>query len=119
MEPSSCLTSHNQIMADLKNDKKRRPLKTLPPEGFQPKVWLIWIGIVAALVVLYYVSPRSTPGPVELKNSELVQKAMSGDLGRFHHDPRPLGRPGYVSGRRRPQGGRRPEGRCISIMRAP
>ena len=38
-------------MSDLKNDKKRRPLKNIPPDRFQPKVLLIWVAIVAAVLM--------------------------------------------------------------------
>ena len=39
-------------MSDLKNEKKRRPLKSLPPERFQPKVLVIWLSIAAAVMAL-------------------------------------------------------------------
>ncbi|AWI10012.1 ATP-dependent zinc metalloprotease FtsH [Ereboglobus luteus] len=45
-------------MPEPKNDKKRRPLKSLPPEGFQPKVWIIWFGLIAACAALYMVGGR-------------------------------------------------------------
>jgi cell division protease FtsH len=67
-------------MADLKNDKKRRPLKTLPPDGFQPKVWLIWIGIGVALVALYCFSPGSKPGPVDWNINDVLKSAMAGEI---------------------------------------
>ncbi len=34
--------------------KKRRPLKNLPPERFQPKMMIIWLIIVAAVLAVYY-----------------------------------------------------------------
>ena len=41
------------------NDPKnrRRPLKNLPPERFQPKVLLIWLAIVAAVLALFFLNP--------------------------------------------------------------
>jgi cell division protease FtsH len=49
-------------MPELKNDKKRRPLKSLPPENFQPKVWFIWVGLIAACAALYVFGGRMTAG---------------------------------------------------------
>jgi cell division protease FtsH len=36
------------------NQKKRRPLKNLPPDRFQPKMTFIWLTILAAVFAVYY-----------------------------------------------------------------
>jgi cell division protease FtsH len=36
------------------NQKKRRPLKNLPPDRFQPKMTFIWLTILAAVFGVYY-----------------------------------------------------------------
>jgi cell division protease FtsH len=62
-------------MSDLKNEKKRRPLKSLPPERFQPKVLLIWLSIAAAVLALFLLNPARTGSPAEIKIHEVVQLA--------------------------------------------
>ena len=44
-------------MAESNNDKKRRPLKALPPDGSQHKLLMIWLAIGLALVGLFWFSP--------------------------------------------------------------
>jgi cell division protease FtsH len=62
-------------MSDLKNEKKRRPLKSLPPERFQPKVLLIWLSIAAAVLALFLLNPARSGSPAEIKIHEVVQLA--------------------------------------------
>jgi len=62
-------------MSDNQENKKRRPLKSLPPESFQPKVLLIWAAIIAAVVALFYFNPASAPSPAVLKIQEVVEYA--------------------------------------------
>ncbi len=59
-------------MSDLKNEKKRRPLKSLPPERFQPKVLLIWLSIAAAVMALFFLPGRKS-APAVIKIHEVVQ----------------------------------------------
>ncbi len=60
-------------MSDNKNDKKRRPLKSLPPENFQPKVWFIWVGLIAACAALYVFGGRmATSGETARLNIQNV-----------------------------------------------
>ncbi|MGC4073851.1 MAG: ATP-dependent zinc metalloprotease FtsH [Nibricoccus sp.] len=62
-------------MSDLKNEKKRRPLKSLPPERFQPKVLLIWLSIAAAVLALFLLNPGRNGAPAVIKIHEVVQLA--------------------------------------------
>ena len=62
-------------MADYEDNKKRRPLKSLPPEGFQPKVILIWTAIIAAVVALFYFNPPKAQSPARLKIQQVVELA--------------------------------------------
>jgi len=66
-------------MAD-NDDKKRRPLKSLPPESFQPKVMLIWLAIIAAVVALFYFNPSKAPTPARLKIQQVVEMAEQGQI---------------------------------------
>ena len=67
-------------MSDNRNDKKRRPLKNLPPERFQPKVLLIWLSIVAVVLVLFYMPGGKLTPVTELKIQEVVERAEKGDI---------------------------------------
>jgi cell division protease FtsH len=67
-------------MPDNEDNKKRRPLKSLPPESFQPKVLLIWLAIIAAVVALFYFNPAKTPTPARLKIQQVVELAEKGDV---------------------------------------
>ncbi|HEY0945538.1 MAG TPA: ATP-dependent zinc metalloprotease FtsH [Opitutaceae bacterium] len=67
-------------MSDLKNDKKRRPLKNIPPDRFQPKVLLIWVAIVAAVLALFYLNPGKVSAPAALKINEVVELADAGKI---------------------------------------
>ena len=67
-------------MPDPKNDTKRRPLKTTPPDRFQPKVILIWLAIVGALLALYYLTPKGTTAPATIKIQDVVDLAEKGAI---------------------------------------
>ena len=65
-------------MSDYKNEKKRRPIKSLPPDRFQPKVMLIWLAIVGAVLALFYLNPGKVPAPANLKIDQVVELADKG-----------------------------------------
>ena len=60
--------------------KKRRPLKSLPPDGFQPKTWLIWIAIIGAVAALYMFNPPKSAAPMALKIQQVVALAEAGKI---------------------------------------
>ncbi len=76
-------------MAENNNDKKRRPLKNLPPDRFQPKVLLIWVSIVAGVLALLYLNPPKVPQSATLKIQEVVKYAEEGKVktGTIRPDP--------------------------------
>ena len=76
-------------MSDNENKAKRRPLKNLPPDRFQPKVWLIWLVIFAALVVVYSAYPGRMNSPADLKIQEVVDYAAAEKIaeGKIRPDP--------------------------------
>ncbi|MBA3848708.1 MAG: cell division protein FtsH [Opitutus sp.] len=84
-------------MSDNDDNKKRRPLKNLPPEGFQPKVMLIWLAIIAAIVALFYLNPSKAPQPAMLKMQQVAELADEGKIaeGIIRPDPS-AGRDYYV-----------------------
>ncbi len=69
-------------MSDPDDNKKRRSLKNLPHEGFQPKVLLIWLVIIAAIVALFYFNPAKTTQPATLKIQQVVELAEQGKILR-------------------------------------
>jgi len=62
-------------MTDNDPKKKRRPLKSLPPDKFQPKVILIWLAIGVALLALFYIPTKQKSGPASLKVQEVIEFA--------------------------------------------
>ncbi|MGB0416103.1 MAG: ATP-dependent zinc metalloprotease FtsH [Coraliomargarita sp.] len=70
-----------------------------PPERFQPKVLLIWLVIITAMIALWYASPRDPAGSKKYTITELVELLKDGQIekgdGVMKPDPS-LGRDGYV-----------------------
>jgi cell division protease FtsH len=63
-------------MPEIKNDKKRRPLKNLPPERFQPpKFWFVWLSIVMVVVVMLFFQRTATQNAARLKIQAVVDYA--------------------------------------------
>ena len=69
-------------MPDTRNDKKRRPLKNLPPERFQPKVIMIWLAVLGAMAALYFLSNGKVLSPATLKIQEVVDYADKGKIAK-------------------------------------
>ncbi|MBP6507597.1 MAG: ATP-dependent zinc metalloprotease FtsH [Opitutaceae bacterium] len=67
-------------MPESDNNKKRSPLKNLPPDRFQPKVLLIWFSIIAAALMLLYWTPRKLSSPANLKLQQVVEMAEAGKI---------------------------------------
>lgn len=78
-----------------KNDSGRNG----PPERFQPKVLLIWLVIITAMVALWFAQPDGATGRKVLTVIELVEAVKDGQIekgdGVMKPDPS-LGRDGYV-----------------------
>ena len=76
-------------MPDNDNKKKQRPINKLPPDRFQPKVLLIWLAIIAAVLALFYLPSAKFSSPVNLKIQQVVDKADHGEIkeGVIHSDP--------------------------------
>ena len=69
-------------MSDTRNDKKRRPLKNLPPERFQPKVILIWLSVLGAMALLYFLSNGKVVSPATIKVQEVLDLAEKGKIAK-------------------------------------
>lgn len=58
----------------------RRPLKNLPPDKFQPRMWLIWIALLATILAVLMLNPAKTQGVAVLKITEVVELAEKGQV---------------------------------------
>ncbi|HET7536135.1 MAG TPA: ATP-dependent metallopeptidase FtsH/Yme1/Tma family protein, partial [Candidatus Didemnitutus sp.] len=67
-------------MSEQDDKKKRRPLKSIPPEGFQPKVLLIWFAIILAIVALFWFNPAKAPQPATIKIQQVVELAEKNQI---------------------------------------
>ena len=68
-------------MSDTDDSNRRRPLKNLPPDGFQPKIILFWIiGIFALTALLYYSGSGRTQPTATLNMYEVVELAEKGEV---------------------------------------
>src|SRR6185503_10325590 len=75
-------------MPDPDNKKKRRPLKSLPPDRFQPKVLIFFLALFLAALALLFLSPARLTSPATLKIQQVVDLAEQGKIheGVIHPD---------------------------------
>jgi cell division protease FtsH len=81
-------------MSDNENSK-RRPLKNSRPDGFQPKVWLIWAAIIGLAVAVATIPQGSKAKPVRLTIQEVVEKAENHEIKNGEIKADPAGGPFY------------------------
>ncbi len=76
-------------MPDNEDNKKRRPLKSLPPDGFPFKLVLIWIAILGSVVALIYYNPARAPQPAAVNIQGVIELAEQGKIasGGMRNDP--------------------------------
>ena len=67
-------------MSDLDNNKKRRSLKNLPPDRFQPKMLVIWLVIVLAAASLLLFAPGRLTSPATVNLQRVVELAEQGKV---------------------------------------
>ncbi|MBM3874339.1 MAG: ATP-dependent metallopeptidase FtsH/Yme1/Tma family protein [Verrucomicrobia bacterium] len=67
-------------MSENESKNRRRPLKNLPPERFQPKVLLIWLAIVAAVLALFFLNPGKVKAPAQLNLQKVVELAETDQI---------------------------------------
>jgi len=67
-------------MPDPDSRKLRRPLKNLPPDRFQPKLLLIWLAIVAAVLTILFLGPGSTGTTVEKSIQDVIEMTQAGKV---------------------------------------
>jgi cell division protease FtsH len=74
-------------MPDPDPRKLRRPLKNLPPDRFQPKLLLIWLAIVAAVLTILFVAPGGTGQTVEKTIQDVIDLTQSGKVVKNSTSP--------------------------------
>jgi cell division protease FtsH len=67
-------------MSESENKKSRRPLKSLPPDRFQPKMLIFWLALVAAVLALLYYTPGMSTQPETLTIQDVVERAEAGNI---------------------------------------
>ena len=67
-------------MSELDNKKKRRPLKSLPPDRFQPKVLIFFLVLFLSALALLFLSPKRLTSPANLKIQGVVELAEQGKI---------------------------------------
>jgi len=83
-------------MSDSENKKSRRPLKSLPPDRFQPKMLIFWLALVAAVLALLYYTPGMSTQPESLTIQDVVERAESKNI---QSNPPAIIRPDLSGGR--------------------
>jgi cell division protease FtsH len=75
-------------MPEPDNKKKRRPLKSLPPDRFQPKVLIFFFALFLAALALLFLSPGRLSSPANLKIQGVVELAEQSKIkeGVIHPD---------------------------------
>jgi cell division protease FtsH len=74
-------------MSDDDNKSKRRPLKNLPPDRFQPRVWLIWLAIIGILILVWKFNPERINSPANLMIQDVVDYAAAGKIAQGKIQP--------------------------------
>ncbi|TVR50129.1 MAG: cell division protein FtsH, partial [Puniceicoccaceae bacterium] len=67
-------------MSASKPPNPRTPPKPPQPEKFQPKVLIIWLAIVAAILGLFFFAPGSGGQVITLKIPEVMEAAAAGEI---------------------------------------
>ncbi|MEO0794355.1 MAG: ATP-dependent zinc metalloprotease FtsH [Verrucomicrobiota bacterium] len=74
------------------NENNRDDSQKAPqPGGFHPKMIIIWLVVISAIVLLWRNTPDQAAGLDRLSVSELVQKAQAGDLVTLNIKSEPSG----------------------------
>ncbi len=67
-------------MSDNQNSNNGGPQKPPSPQGFQPKVYLIWLAVVFSIIVLFMLYPGEHTGATRLEITQVLSKAEQGEL---------------------------------------
>lgn len=87
------------MSSENKKPKKNEPGNNSPPQRFQPKVLLVYLVIVAAILTIWFANPGAGTNVKQLTISELVQAVKAGQIaeGDGLMEPEPsYGRDGYI-----------------------
>lgn len=74
---------------DQQPKQTRNPLRGGPPNRFQPKVFMIWLGIIVAIFAIMQFSPMQAGAPKEWNVSQLMQALDKGEVAKLTLRPDP------------------------------
>ncbi|MBL9199464.1 MAG: ATP-dependent zinc metalloprotease FtsH [Opitutaceae bacterium] len=86
-------------MSDSDPKKARRPLKTLPPDRFQPKMLIFWLLLVAAVLALLFTTTGGGSQVETLTIQEVVERAQSKNIKTGDPAKQAIIRPDLSGGR--------------------
>ncbi len=58
----------------------RRPLKNLPPDKFQPRMWLIWIALLGTILAVLWLNPAKSGSQAVIGVQDVVERAARGEV---------------------------------------
>ncbi|MBL9186824.1 MAG: ATP-dependent zinc metalloprotease FtsH [Opitutaceae bacterium] len=67
-------------MSEPESKKARRPLKTLPPDRFQPKMLIFWLLLVGAVVALLFTTTGTGSQPETLTVQDVLERAEAKNI---------------------------------------
>ena len=77
-------------MSEPEKRKKRMPLKSPNPEKMQPKLLLIWLGIIVVIASLWMYKPSEGGAPREMRMHQVITAAQEGRIAgeaTIQYDP--------------------------------
>ncbi|GHB98271.1 ATP-dependent zinc metalloprotease FtsH [Cerasicoccus arenae] len=80
-----------------KDDNRDDATKNPPPGSFHPKMIIIWLVVISAIVMLWKLSPGQPTGSENLTVTELMKKADSGELAELYLKSDPSGGPQWYA----------------------
>lgn len=78
-------------MSENQNNESGNSQKQPPPQGFQPKVYLIWLAVFSSIVLLLWLYPGEHTGAVRLEINQVITKAEAGDIEELTIKAEPSG----------------------------
>ncbi len=84
-------------MSDEENPKQGPNNRGTPPDRFQPKVLIIWVALLAAILVLWSAFPGQQTGAKQVPINQVLQWATDGKLEKLYIKSDPSGGSSWFS----------------------
>ncbi|QYY35136.1 ATP-dependent zinc metalloprotease FtsH [Ruficoccus sp. ZRK36] len=78
-------------MSDNSHNDSGSPQKPPSPQGFQPKVYVIWLALIGMILVLMYMYPGDQTGAKPLEINQVLKLAESGEINSMTVKAEPSG----------------------------